>query len=128
MAKKRTRKKRREVFDEQASLRFYGTAVRRFREEQNLSLRALADQAGISAQALLRIEQGVVNVKVITLDRVLFALGFKNMFEFGQGYLRIEELPTMMIETGKQLAELLPHMQKLSTLGVGMEKPEEESK
>jgi transcriptional regulator with XRE-family HTH domain len=118
------KKKTQEVaFDEEANLRFYGVTVRLLREEQDLSLRELAEKAGISAQALLRIEQGKVNVKVVTLDRVLNALGFRNIYELGMGHFKVEDIPTALVTLGGQLAEMLPHFEKLSKLGVGMEKP-----
>jgi ribosome-binding protein aMBF1 (putative translation factor) len=38
-----------------------GSAVRRRREQQNLSLRDVADQTGVSASTLSRIENGTAN-------------------------------------------------------------------
>lgn len=52
-----------------------GVALRKLREERNLSLRALARESGISANALSMIERGRSSPSVSTLYKVAGALG-----------------------------------------------------
>lgn len=49
--------------------------IRHLRQEQKLSLRALAEYAGISASALSQIEAGQSSPSVATLDKICQALG-----------------------------------------------------
>lgn len=49
--------------------------IRQFREERRLSLRALAEEAGVSASALSQIESGQVSPSVATLEKICGALG-----------------------------------------------------
>jgi transcriptional regulator with XRE-family HTH domain len=48
--------------------------IRQFREDRRFSLRALAEEAGISASALSQIESGQVSPSVATLEKICGAL------------------------------------------------------
>lgn len=48
--------------------------IRQFREDHRLSLRALAEEAGVSASALSQIESGQVSPSVATLEKICGAL------------------------------------------------------
>jgi transcriptional regulator with XRE-family HTH domain len=52
-----------------------GVRIRRIREQQQLTLTALAAKAGYTKGSLSKIEHGKVNVPVETLDRLADALG-----------------------------------------------------
>jgi transcriptional regulator with XRE-family HTH domain len=54
---------------QQAALR-----IRQFRQDKRLSVRALAEEAGISASALSQIEGGQVSPSVATLEKICGAL------------------------------------------------------
>ncbi len=55
-------------------LRSLGEEVRERREQQNLSQEALAIQAGIHPNTIGRIERGVYNPSVLTLDAIAVKL------------------------------------------------------
>jgi transcriptional regulator with XRE-family HTH domain len=52
-----------------------GRRIRRFREDRGLSLRALAQAAGVSESFLSQVERGVASPSVASLRRVAQALG-----------------------------------------------------
>ena len=52
-----------------------GPAVRRFRERQRLSLRALAETTGFSASFLSQVENGLASPSIASMERIATALG-----------------------------------------------------
>lgn len=63
-----------EIFDKQAKSVDVGERIRELREERNLSMRALARNSGISANALSMIERGRTSPSVSTLYKLTDAL------------------------------------------------------
>lgn len=63
-----------EIFDKQARSVDVGERIRELREERNLSMRALARNSGISANALSMIERGRTSPSVSTLYKLTEAL------------------------------------------------------
>lgn len=51
-----------------------GTKLKRFRKEKSMTLQQLADESGISAGYISKIERGEVNPSVKNIQRLCFAL------------------------------------------------------
>jgi transcriptional regulator with XRE-family HTH domain len=68
-----------------------GPAVRRLRESQQLSLRALAERTGFSASFLSQVENGQASPSIASMERIATALGV-SLGEFFQN-ARVESPP-----------------------------------
>lgn len=78
-----------------------GRTVRRLREERSVSLKQLADEAGVSESFISQVERGVANPSVASLRRIAEALGTSigALFDGGaqKGRLvRVGERPRLM--------------------------------
>lgn len=71
-----------------------GGKIRQLREEQGLSLRALAERAGVSASALSQIEAGQNSPSIATLEKICAALKVAITTLFDEG--ETEEAPLIM--------------------------------
>jgi len=64
-----------------------GESVRRLREEQQLSLRALAERTGFSASFLSQVENGQASPSITSMERIAAALGvtLSQFFQAAEG-------------------------------------------
>ena len=65
-------------------------AIRQAREQQNLSMLAVAEQAGLSQQMVSYVERGIRKPSLDTLVRIahVLELDLGNLLRFGQGRRR----------------------------------------
>lgn len=74
-----------------------GGTVRRLRESQGLSLRALASKTGFSASFLSQVENGQASPSIASMDRIAAALG-KTLAQFFHG---AESAPVIVRATSR---------------------------
>ena len=77
--------------------RTLGEQLRRAREQQGLSLYALAQQSGVTRSLIWKLEQGQVNdPRPETVSKVAQALGLSLTDLYTEaGYANVEQLPTL---------------------------------
>ncbi len=85
-----------------------GERIAQYRTFRGMSLRALAEAAGLSSSFLSQLENGRTNASVASLHKIADALGVAlgQLFEDGKvhttGVLRAEDRPTLPLEGGKK--------------------------
>lgn len=90
-----------------------GGAVRRLREERQLSLRALAERTGFSASFLSQVENGQASPSISSMERIASALGvtlgefFQNAGGDPRPILRADERPILHSEWSRARIEAL---------------------
>lgn len=92
--------------------------IRQLRQEQNLSLRGLAEQAGISASALSQIEAGQSSPSVATLEKVCQALGQSITVLFDEQ--EVENAPSVLVPKQRRRIYSAASKATLEALVLGM--------
>jgi XRE family transcriptional regulator, regulator of sulfur utilization len=76
-----------------------GEAIRRFREEQSLSVRTLAGKCGFSASFISQVELGQASPSIASLDRIASGLGIT----LGQFFKSGEASEPVLVKAEKRL-------------------------
>src|SRR5690625_1783239 len=96
-----------------------GERVSRYRELKGMSLRALAQAAGLSSSFLSQLENGRTNASVASLRKIAAALSVTpaQLFDTGEvhttGVLRAADRPTLPLEGGEKYVLALPPLRNL---------------
>ena len=92
-----------------------GVRVGKYRKFRGMSLRALAEESGLSSSFLSQLENGHTNASVASVRKIADALGitpaqlFQDDEVHTMGVLRADERPTLPLEGGKKyVISLLP--------------------
>jgi quercetin dioxygenase-like cupin family protein/DNA-binding XRE family transcriptional regulator len=99
----------------------FGEKLRFYRESRNLSLKDLAEKAGISVGILSQVERGINSPSLRTLSKVRTALGLPSSFFFDDDHppvtgsdepdfvCRVADRPQLFLGPGAPHKELLHH-------------------
>lgn len=105
-----------------------GSRVAKFRELKGMSLRALAQESGLSSSFISQLENGHTNASVASLRKIAAALSVTpaQLFDTGEvtttGVLRAADRPTLPLEGGEKYVLALPPLRNLEVYA-GVFKP-----